>query len=108
VREDQPVSEFVKAINLSELPPGECREVLVAGKPVALFHAEGAVYALSNTCVHRGGPLGQGMLTGTTVMCPWHAWTYDVTSGQSTVNPELKVPCYEVRVEDGEVLVKLA
>jgi nitrite reductase/ring-hydroxylating ferredoxin subunit len=102
------VSEFVKAIKLSELPPGECREVLVAGTPVALFHAEGAVYALGNHCVHRGGPLGQGMLTGTTVMCPWHAWTYDVTSGQSTVNPELKVPCYEVRVEDGEVLVKLA
>jgi nitrite reductase/ring-hydroxylating ferredoxin subunit len=101
------VSEFVKAFKLSELPPGECREVLVAGKPVALFNAEGAVYALSNTCVHRGGPLGQGMLEGTTVMCPWHAWTYDVRSGESTVNPELKVDRYDVRVEDDEILVKL-
>ena len=101
------MSEFVKALKLSELPPGECREALVAGKAVALFNAEGSIYALSNTCLHRGGPLGQGMLSGTTVMCPWHAWTYDVTNGQSTVNPDLNVQSYEVRIEDGEVLVKL-
>jgi nitrite reductase/ring-hydroxylating ferredoxin subunit len=40
-------------------------------------------------------------------MCPWHAWTYDVRSGESTVNPELKVARYDVKVEDGEILVKL-
>jgi nitrite reductase/ring-hydroxylating ferredoxin subunit len=101
------LSEYVKALALSELPPGECREALVAGKPVALFNAEGSVYALSNTCVHRGGPLGQGLLSGTTVMCPWHAWTYDVTTGCSTVNPELRVERYDVKVEDGQVLVRL-
>ena len=98
---------FVRALSLSELPPGECREALVAGKPVALFNAEGSVYALSNTCIHRGGPLGQGMLSGTTVMCPWHAWTFDVISGRSTVNPELGVERYDVRLEDGDVLVKV-
>lgn len=101
------MSEFVRALALSELPPGGCREALVAGKPVALFNAEGRIYALSNTCVHRGGPLGQGTLSGTTVMCPWHAWTYDVTSGRSTVNPELAVQCFEVKIEGGEVLVKV-
>lgn len=104
---DGGVAEFVKALSLAELPAGECREALVAGRPVALFNVDGVVYALSNTCVHRGGPLGQGILDGTTVMCPWHAWTWDVTSGCSTVNPELKVDRFDVKVEDGQVLVKV-
>jgi nitrite reductase/ring-hydroxylating ferredoxin subunit len=47
------------------------------------------------------------MLDGAIVMCPWHAWTYDVTTGVSTVNPEFSVPRYEVKVEDGQVLVKV-
>jgi nitrite reductase/ring-hydroxylating ferredoxin subunit len=40
-------------------------------------------------------------------MCPWHAWTFDVTTGQNTVNPELCVATYQVKVEDGEVLVNV-
>lgn len=101
------MSEFVKAVAVADLPPGQCREALVAGKAVALFNVDGTVYALNNTCLHRGGPLGQGSLSGTSVMCPWHAWTYDVTTGENTVNPDLKVDRYEVRVADGQVLVKL-
>lgn len=101
------MSEFLKALPIAELPAGQCREALVAGKAVALFNVDGSVYALSNTCIHRGGPLGQGSLSGSSVMCPWHAWTYDVTTGESTVNPDLKVDRYEVKVEDGQVLVRL-
>ena len=101
------MGEFVKAIAASDLAPGSCMELSVSGRPVALYNVGGTFYATSNTCVHRGGPLGQGMLDGTSIMCPWHAWTYDVTTGCSTVNPELKVPAYEVKLEDGQVFVKV-
>jgi nitrite reductase/ring-hydroxylating ferredoxin subunit len=101
------MSEFVKVAQASELAPGNGTEVLVGNRAVALFNVAGAFHAISNTCVHRGGPLGQGSLDGTTVMCPWHAWTYDVTTGLSTVNPELKVARYEVKLEDGWVWVKV-
>jgi nitrite reductase/ring-hydroxylating ferredoxin subunit len=101
------MADFVRAIASSELAPGSCMELSLAGKPVALYNVDGTFYATSNTCVHRGGPLGQGMLDGTSIMCPWHAWTYDVTTGCSTVNPELKVPAYEVKLEDGQVFVKV-
>jgi nitrite reductase/ring-hydroxylating ferredoxin subunit len=47
------------------------------------------------------------MLEGPVVMCPWHAWTFDVTTGRSTVNPELAIAVYEVKVEDGQVFVRL-
>jgi nitrite reductase/ring-hydroxylating ferredoxin subunit len=40
-------------------------------------------------------------------MCPWHAWTFNVRTGENVVNSELKMACYEVKVEDGQVLVRV-
>jgi nitrite reductase (NADH) small subunit len=101
------MADFVKVIAVDELAPGACKEVAVGGTAVALFNVGGTFHAIGNRCVHRGGPLGQGMLDGHMVMCPWHAWTYDVTTGVSTVNSEIRVPRYDVRVENGAVLVKV-
>jgi nitrite reductase/ring-hydroxylating ferredoxin subunit len=98
---------FVRALALSDLPPGQCAEVSVGGPPVALYNVGGTVYATSNTCIHRGGPLGQGMLDGAAVLCPWHAWSWDVTTGENTANPALKIATYPVKVEGGEVLVQV-
>jgi nitrite reductase/ring-hydroxylating ferredoxin subunit len=101
------MSEFVRAIGVSELPPGKCTEVSIAGKAVALYNVGGTFYATSNTCIHRGGPLGQGLLEGDSVMCPWHAWTWDVRTGENTANPTLKIATFEVKVEGEDVLVKV-
>ena len=101
------MAEFVKAIAASDLALGQGTEASVGGKGVALFNVGGTFYAISNTCLHRGGPLGQGFVDGSTVTCPWHNWTFDVTTGANVVNGDLKVACYETRVEDGQVLVKV-
>lgn len=101
------MSEFVKAIEASSLAPGQGTEATVGGKAVALFNVGGNFYAISNTCIHRGGPLGQGFLDGQTVTCPWHAWQYDVVTGENVVNREMKVASYSVKIEDGQVLVKV-
>lgn len=101
------MSEFERAMAVADLPPGEGREVAVGGKPLAIFNVGGVFYAISNTCLHRGGPLGQGFLDGQNLTCPWHSWTFDVTTGENVVNPELKVACYPTRVEDGQVMVKV-
>jgi nitrite reductase (NADH) small subunit len=98
---------YVPLLHADELAPGQATERLVDGRPVAVFNVEGRFYATSNFCIHRGGPLGQGQLDGCVVMCPWHAWTFDVRTGESTVNPELKVTSYPVKVEDGRVLVEV-
>jgi nitrite reductase/ring-hydroxylating ferredoxin subunit len=99
--------EFVPVLEAHELPAGGCREVIAAGRPLALFNVSGTFHAISNVCLHRGGPLGQGVLDGAVVLCPWHAWSFDVTTGVSTVNPELKVQRFDVKVEDGQVFVKV-
>ena len=102
------MGDWVRAAAAAELLPGSCTEVSVGGKPVALYNVDGTFYATSNTCIHRGGPLGRGMLSGHEVMCPWHAWSWNVTTGENAANGTLKIPTYEVRVEGGEVFVKVA
>jgi len=99
--------DFVRAIAVSDLSPGQATEVTVAGEGVALFNVEGTFYALANRCPHRGGPLGQGFVEGAEVSCPWHNWTFDVRTGENTASRDMRVPCHEVRVEDGQVLVRV-
>ena len=101
------MGDFVRVIEASELEPGKCMEALLGATPVALCNVGGQFHAISNVCAHRGGPLGKGALAGNLVICPWHAWAYDVTTGVSDVNPALSVPRYEVKVEGGDVLVRV-
>ena len=99
------MADFVKVASLSELAAGSCKAVEVGGKAIALFNVEGTVYALDNTCLHRGGPLGEGMLEGDVVTCPWHMWEYNVRTGEKVETPSIKVAQYEVRVEDNDIKV---
>ena len=99
--------EYLPAIAMDALPPGRAAEVTVAGQAIALFNVSGAFYALSGRCPHRGGPLGEGFLDGSQVSCPWHNYTFDVTTGTNVVSPDLTVPRYEVKVENGQVYVRL-
>ena len=101
------MSEYVPVLSVAELPPGQAAEVKVGDLAVALFNVGGTFHALTNFCPHRGGPLGQGFVEGSEVSCPWHNYTFDVTTGENVVNPELKVARYEVKVEDGRVFVKV-
>jgi nitrite reductase/ring-hydroxylating ferredoxin subunit len=91
----------------ADVPVGEGRVVEAEGKTLALFNVGGALYALDNDCAHRGGPLGEGDLDGTVVVCPWHAWRWDVKTGANVNNPAVKIPCFPVSVDDGRVFVEL-
>ncbi len=99
------MADFVKAADLSDLAPGNAMEVEVAGKSIALFNVEGTVYALDNTCIHRGGPLGEGDLEDEVVTCPWHAWQYNVKTGENVAQPGVKMASYPVRIEGGSIQV---
>jgi nitrite reductase/ring-hydroxylating ferredoxin subunit len=93
---------FVRAARKDEIAPGSIREFQVDGLTVAIANVGNKFYAINNTCLHRGGPLAQGVLQGVAVTCPWHGWQYDVTTGKLTMNPVVAVKTYalEVRGED--------
>jgi len=98
---------FVKVLKKGDLAAGSGKTVDVNGKAVAVFNVEGTFYAIDDTCVHRGGPLGEGEMDGKIVACPWHGWRYDVTTGVNQMNPEVTVSKYEVKVEGDDVLVSV-
>ena len=97
----------VKVAIKDEVPNGEGRVVETGGKALAIFNVGGTYYAIDNTCTHRGGPLGEGDLDGTVVTCPWHGWRWDVTSGANANSPAVKVACFPVSVEGGDIFVEL-
>jgi nitrite reductase (NADH) small subunit len=93
------MSTFVKACAASEIAPGTAKLVSVEGKELAIFNVDGAFHAIDSECPHRGGPLAEGEIEGCIVTCPWHAWQFDVTSGESITD--------DLKVEGGDVMVAL-
>jgi nitrite reductase (NADH) small subunit len=96
---------FVRAVAACDIAPGTIQEVDVNGKALAVANINGAFHAIDNTCLHRGGPLGDGAMEGKIVTCPWHGWQFDVTTGKSSQNPAVGVSCFTVEIRAGEVFV---
>lgn len=96
---------WYQAAKLADCPPGESREVVVAGRMIALFNLHGTIYALDGVCPHQGGPLGKGTVSGHVLTCPWHGWQFDLRDGQHQINPKLRQACFETKVEDDTIWV---
>ena len=103
------MSDFIKVASTSDLPEGRAAVVELAGRTIALFNVNGEFFALDNTCLHRGGPLGEGFVDqkNLTVQCPWHGWIYSLASGVSPMDSMAKVEKFEVRVEGEDVKISL-
>ncbi|HKW56248.1 MAG TPA: Rieske 2Fe-2S domain-containing protein [Candidatus Acidoferrum sp.] len=98
---------FARAAKAAEISPGNIREVQVGGVAIALANVSGKFYAINNSCLHHGGPLGEGELRDSVVTCPWHGWQYDVTTGKVVQNPTVAVACYRTEVRGDEVFVDI-
>jgi len=91
-----------------DIPEGGSKVVKVKEHAIAIFRHGGVLYALENTCPHQGGPLGEGYLEANGVVsCPWHGWTFDLKTGVSPIDRDMRVGCYTVTVEAGQVVVEL-
>ncbi|RMH07098.1 MAG: Rieske (2Fe-2S) protein [Nitrospirae bacterium] len=101
------MAELVALATIHDIPEGTGYVAEVKGKSIALFNVDGTIYAIDNTCIHRGGPLGEGDLEGEVVTCPWHGWEYNVKTGISVNNPSAKVATYPVIVEGETIKVEV-
>ena len=97
--------EFVTVARVADVAPGTAKAVIVGQREIALFNVDGTFYALDNTCPHQGGPLAEGWIEGTRVTCPWHAWTFDLTTGGMTLGDFACVDTFEVRIDNDAVRV---
>ena len=102
------MSEWVRLCAEGETPKaGEVAQFDAQGVAVCLANMEGQLHAVDNWCPHRRGPLGEGWLEGSTVVCPWHCWAFDLRSGEAQAPESGKVAVFGVKVEAGAVLVEI-
>jgi len=99
---------FTKLTIESELPTSdEVKEFPCGAKTICVANVNGVFSALDNVCLHRGGPLGQGMIENGKVVCPWHGWAWDPKTGAAEQNPSLKVAVYPLKIENGDGLIEI-
>ena len=100
-------AEFVQVGRVGDFMPGRGRMVIVDGRHVALFRLGDEFHAIDNLCLHRGGPLCDGPIAEGVVTCPWHGWSYEIRTGTMVQDPRVGVSRHEVKVDGGEVSIRL-
>ncbi|MFI5107025.1 MAG: Rieske (2Fe-2S) protein [Terriglobales bacterium] len=98
---------FVKVAPTAGIEADSVTEVLVGDVPYAICNVGGKITALIGICPHHGGPLGQGAINGSNVVCPWHAWEWNCATGENDMDPAKKVATREVKIESGEIFLNL-
>jgi nitrite reductase/ring-hydroxylating ferredoxin subunit len=109
---------------VEEVPTDGSRVIVeLEGREIAVFRYDGAYYAVLNYCMHQSGPLCEGALEGCSqsgedgwewtydddpkhIVCPWHGWTFDITTGDCISDSRYTVPTYDVEVEDGTIYLR--
>jgi nitrite reductase/ring-hydroxylating ferredoxin subunit len=98
---------YVKVGRVGDFPMGILKKVVVGGEDVVVGNVGGKLYAIVNKCTHRGGPLNEGELEGSTITCPWHGGQFDITTGKVLGPPPMRDEAsFDVRIEGSDVLLK--
>lgn len=100
--------EWTVVAQVDELKDGGSKAVTVGTNDVALFRKGEEFFAVANECSHYGAPLCGGYVSGSTVMCPWHGWQFDLNTGECLSVPGCDIEAFKVKVEDGAVSVAAA
>jgi methionine sulfoxide reductase heme-binding subunit len=100
------MENFETIAHLDELESGKGKIVKFSGKEIAIFKIDNKVFAIDNECKHQGGPLGEGICNDGIVTCPWHNWRYDIKTGISPDNHQIKVQAYDTFIEGNDVKIK--
>jgi nitrite reductase/ring-hydroxylating ferredoxin subunit len=99
----------VRVCRADEVPVGETRAFPVAGfaDPVLIANIDGRLLAASSMCPHEEVSLMGGLRTGTRIVCPGHAYEFDLATGRCSHDPSLRLPCYRVTVDGDDLYIQL-
>jgi len=102
------MTNWTEIVALEEIPKLGSRVVKTDTMNVALFRtADDKIFALRDACPHKGGPLSQGIVHGTSVTCPLHNWKIDLASGEAMEPDEGCTNVFETKIENGIVFLGL-
>ncbi|GGE51111.1 nitrite reductase small subunit NirD [Actibacterium pelagium] len=95
--------------SLSDIPERGARIVKTAVGCVAVFRtAEDEVFATTDRCPHKGGPLSEGIVHGKSVTCPLHNWVFSLETGEAQGADDGHIRTYPVSVQDGRILMDVS
>jgi nitrite reductase (NADH) small subunit len=102
-------STWIRIAYCRDIPLREGRAVRVGHREIAIFNLGGRFLAIENRCPHKGGPLADGIVSGTTVVCPLHAWKMSLETGKGVSGPSASncVETFRTRVEGGIIFLEL-
>ena len=108
---------------VEDIPPGSREIIHINGRQIGVFNIAGKFVALQNICPHQGAPVCLGDVEGTNspsepnefnwqrageiLRCPWHGWEFDLFTGQSLFDSQVKVKTYKVEIVNDQVVVEL-
>lgn len=102
------MSDFIRVIDVGEVPDPGKTLVEVEGEMIALFHVEGRWHAIDDVCTHDGGPLADGELRDHKIACPRHGAKFDIRTGAALTMPAVRpTRAHDTKVEAGGVWVRL-
>jgi len=97
---------WIKIGRLNDIPPAGARCVASPRGRIAVFRtSDDQVFAMEDRCPHKGGPLSQGIVHGTSVTCPLHNWVISLESGKALGADDGKVRTIEIKVEGEEIFI---
>ena len=100
------MNDWIAVARLDEIPRLGARKIVTDTVEIALFrNSNDQVFAIRDRCPHKGGPLSQGIVYGTSVSCPLHNWRIDLASGEAMGPDQGCVTTYPVKVEQGRIFL---
>ena len=100
---------FTSICKLEDIPVLGSRIVKRTGQiDIAIFrNDQDKVFALLDSCPHKGGPLSQGIVHGESVTCPLHSWKIGLADGEAQAPDVGCTKRFDVKIEDGHVYLGL-
>jgi len=101
---------WIRVTTAENIPEREGRAVRIGAREIAIFNLGDRFLATDNRCPHQGGPLCDGIVTGSSVVCPLHTWKVNLASGSVERPATAKDHCvvtYPIRVDEGVIVIQL-
>jgi len=95
---------MMKIAQMSDLSADKPLRASLGSDKILVFLVDGAPVVTPARCPHAHGPLHEGEICGTVLTCPWHGWSFDLTTGACEEDPDLFLKRYDVRIEGDDVL----
>lgn len=102
------MADLIEVAEIDEIAQNTAKVVTVGGKKIALFHVGDQFFAIDDTCPHRGGPLSEGVIEGDSVLCPWHAASFNLKTGAASGPPAPRgIATYRVVIQNKAIHLEL-